>query len=121
MPSKTCVVCQADYWARWRNTPAVCDTCAGRVLICPGCWHVEAYSDPAQLSLFGARALEPFGLTPLAQLVAQHFAHRVPLNFEPETHVDDLLTTEAAQHPEPTRHHWPRRATHAERMKYPFH
>lgn len=120
MPVKSCAVCATEFWARWRNTPPVCDTCAGHVLICPGCWKVTAHSDPAQLSLFSARGLEPLGVRPLSVLLAGHFANNVPRNFDPQSHLDALLTTEPAHHPVSVPP-WPRRASRAERMKYPYH
>lgn len=121
MPDKHCELCGEKYWARWRNTPGVCARCTERAVVCPDCWAVHSpLPDPAQLSLFAARALEPFGVRPLSAVIAAHFAHRRARDWDHEEYAERLLTTEPAKHPQPAAH-WPRRASLAERRKYPFH
>jgi hypothetical protein len=120
MPDKHCEICGAEYWARWANTPGVCERCVEVAVVCPDCWKVQlVLPDPAQLSLFKPRALEPFGVRPLSAVIAAHFANHRERNWNHEDYAERLLTTEAAKHPEPA--HWPRRASLAERQKYPFH
>lgn len=123
MPVKFCSLCGAEYFARWRNTPAVCESCALHVVICPGCWKVTTASDPAQLSLFDVDALlTALGAwRPLSSLLAGHFANTVPRDFDWETYTEHLLSTRRARNLELlNRPPWPRRASTAERQRYPF-
>lgn len=115
VPVKTCLVrgpgCEGVYWARWGNTPAVCETCALHVIICPACWDVRLRDDdPAQLALFDVEEMErqpSWWRRPLSALVDGHFARRLPRHFDYES---------SATIPE-----WPRAATQAERQRYPYH
>lgn len=118
MPTKVCA-CGREYWARWRNTPAVCEECVLRVIVCPDCWRVTRASDPAQLSLFyGPEAVGRRRLLPAT--LAAHFANVRPRHFDHETHVEELLTTTAAKHPTDAAP-WPKRASRAERQRHPLH
>lgn len=105
MPLKVCSVCDKDYFARWRNTPAVCDDCGVRASLCPACWRVELRADdPAQLALFDRRELERRGAwRSIAAMLMDHFANNPPP--EPER---------AAVSP------WPGQAPAAERRRYPY-
>ena len=121
MPTKHCALCGCSYWARWRNAPGLCPRCSECAVVCPDCWTVQrVLPDPAQLSLFSPRAVEPFGARPLSALMAAHFANHRARDWDHEDYAERLLTTDAARHPEP-RAPWPRRASLAERRRYPFH
>lgn len=122
MPSKVCLVCSKDFWSRWRNTPAVCESCVLNAVICPCCWAVTVTSDPSQLSLFDAgeqcrlidvRAWE----RPIEALVRS----RLPRGFDYETYIPQLLANIPARHVEleniPP---WPRWTRQRERRQQPF-
>lgn len=106
MPIKACTICTTPYFARWRNGPNVCEDCALRAMVCPCCRTVTLDGDdPAQLALFPARAMETAGVWwSVAALVAHHFTNRPPAQLD----AGDVAP-------------WPRSATRAERLKYPFH
>lgn len=106
MPAKVCTICSAEFFARWRNTPNICEDCALRATVCPCCWRVELRADdPRQLALFSSREMETAGVWwSVAALLAHHFTNRPPAT------LGDVA-------PAP----WPRSATQAERLRYPFH
>jgi hypothetical protein len=63
---KRCELCNAVYWDRWRNTPAVCPDCllASRAVVCPVCLALHgAARDPAQLEFLPRLAAELEGAT----------------------------------------------------------
>lgn len=124
MPLKDCRLCGAEYWARWRNTPAICEACALHAVVCPGCWTVKLREpDPAQLALFSLAELERRGVWPsLDVALRNHFANQVPRRFDWESYTEHLLTTRPAHHHdhvEPAA--WPRKTSLAARRRQPFH
>lgn len=73
--------------------------------MCPGCWTVKRIEpDPAQLALFSPAELRVVPSYSIAELLLDHFANRLPLDFE------------RVETPE-----WPRHPTNAERTRYPYH
>jgi hypothetical protein len=60
MPLKWCLLCNGEYWSRWRNTPAVCEGCKLLTVICSECERVvRVEADPAQLDIFGGALPAP--------------------------------------------------------------
>lgn len=54
MVHKFCRVCREEFFARWRNTPEVCESCKVLTVLCSECGRVVALlADPAQLDIFG--------------------------------------------------------------------
>lgn len=123
MPRKWCQLCGDEYFARWRNTPAICEACALAVVICPGCWKVKVKTDPLQLALFSADTMARRGVWPsMTVLLANHFANTVPRNFDWESYTESLLTQRPAEHVDlEETPPWPRRTSAAERRRYPLH
>jgi hypothetical protein len=130
MPTKFCSICGGEYWARWRNTPAICESCALRAIVCPGCWKVTLLVDPAQLSLFttpaqlaacsGADSAALWlGVRPIVALLEP----RLPAQFDYELAYAALVAMQAGRHDEQQLllAPWARPPSRADRLQHSFH
>jgi len=123
MPVKTCLACHVVFWARWGNTPAVCDACAMHATVCPGCWRVTVRRDLAQCELFSAEDTHrrpAAGVASIAQIVQHHFANNVPRTFDWASYAAELWTTRGAPNYAVETPPWPRWTSRAERLRSPF-